>query len=408
MSARIFCILILAMLPAFAATVVAQDADANAGNNLPVGNVPAGQAAPVDDLQARVDGLVGELSSPLFPKRQKAVTQLLQLDAPAVALLEAKLEDAPEAVAVQLRQVISNLRKRLFDNRLIGLNKTDDPAKLVGMPDWERFVAIAGSAEDALPVYLEMLEAEKALFADRMFSSSELSDHLEQRSIELQAACNGQLDEEYPVASAVALMVIASDETVTLRRGTSTNISESLEEARFEKLITDGFHAKMLRAVTSEWLKRPGIAVDRPLLLCMKYQLPVGREIALRTLERPVFNQGAVYSLLYLGALQQTDALPVIEQVMNNDAATRPFWPPRGQTVEELSPGRVIKSTYSAQVRDVALAVAIHLRDESHKAFGMEISTSEQHLFTFNSMGFNDDADRNAAFSKYRAAYPSP
>ena len=157
MPARIPCILILAILPAFAATVIAQDADLKAGNKAPDGNVAAAaQAAPVDELQARVDGLVAELSSPLFPKRQKAVAQLLQLDAPAVALLEAKLEDAPEAVAVQLRQVISNLRKRLFDNRLIGLNKTDDPAKLKGMPDWERFVAIAGSAEDALPVYLEL------------------------------------------------------------------------------------------------------------------------------------------------------------------------------------------------------------------------------------------------------------
>ncbi len=408
MSARIFCILILAMLPAFAATVIAQDANANAGNNVPVGNVPAGQAAPVDDLQARVDGLVGELSSPLFPKRQKAVTQLLQLDAPAVPLLEAKLEYAPEAVAVQLRQVISNLRKRLFDNRLIGLNKTDDPAKLVGMPDWERFVAIAGSAEDALPVYLEMLQAEKALFADRMFSSSELTAHLEQRSTELRAACDGQLDEEYPVASAVALMVIASDETVTLRRGTSTNISESLDEARFEKLITDGFHAEMLRAVTSEWLKRPGLAVDRPLLLAMKYRLPVGREIALRTLERPTYNQSTAHSLLCLGAFQQTDTLPVIEQVMNEAAATRPVWPPFGKSVEEVSPGRDIKSTYSAQVRDVALAVAIHLRGRRPLEFGIKVTTSESQLFTLDSMGFNNDTDRNAAISKYRAAYPSP
>ncbi len=396
------------MLPAFAATVIAQDVNARSGNETPNGVAAAAETSSVKDLQAEVDGLVGELSSPLFAKRQTAVTQLLNLEAPAVALLQAKLENAPEPVAVQLRQVIPKLRTRLFDNRLIGLSSTDDLAKLVGMPDWERFVKIAGSAEDALPVYLEMLQAEKALFADRMFSSSELSVHLEQRSIEFRAACNGELDEEYPVASAVALMVIASDETVTLRRATSTNISESLEDDRFEKLITDGFHAEMLRAVTSEWLKRPGIAVDRPLLLAMKFELPVGREIALRTLERPTYNQGAVYSLLCLGAMQQTDTLPVIEQVINNDAATRPIWPLAGQAVEELNPEREIKSTYSAQVRDVALTVAIHLRGRSPREFGIEVMTSEPHLFTFNSMGFNDDTDRNAAISKYREAFPSP
>jgi len=106
--------------------------------------------------------------------------------------------------------------------------------------------------------------------------------------------------------------------------------------------------------------------------------------------------------------LQQTDTLPVIEQVMNDDAATRPIWPPRGKSVEELSPGRDIKSTYSAQVRDVALAVAIHLRGRRPQEFGIEVTTSEPQLFAFSSMGFNDDADRNNAISKYRAAFPSP
>jgi hypothetical protein len=384
MPARNFTLLTIAMLAAFAATAAAQDAD----------------------LLATVDGLVSDLSSPAFAKRQKAVAELLQLDAPAVSLLEIKLETATEPVAVQLRQVIPKLRKRLFDDRIEALEGDQKPTDLTGMPDWDRFVSVTGNAEAALPVYLEMLKTERALFAHRMFSSADLSEHLEERTAVLRAACNGEIEEEFPVASAAALMLIASDETVVLRRATSTNISESLQDSRFGKLITDGFHAKTLRALTSEWLKRPGIAADRPLLLSIEFQLPVGREIALRTLERRVYNQSSAYSLLCLGALQQTDTLSAVEQVLNDETASRPIWPPRGKTADDLIFGREVKSTYSVQARDVALAVAIHLRGRRPSEFGMDVMSSELHLFTFDSMGFETEEDRNAAMSKYRAAFP--
>jgi hypothetical protein len=404
MPAGNFILLSFAMLAAFAATAVAQDGELGAERTV---KAPVGDALQEPNaLQKTVDGLVTDLASPAFPKRQKAVTRLLQLDAPAVALLETKLETATEPVAVQLRQVIPKLRKRLFDDRVAALERDQKPSDLTGMPDWDRFVKVTGNAEAAMPVYLEMLKTERSLFADRMFSSSELSDRLEERSTVLRAACNGELEEEFPVASAAALMLIASDENVVLRRATSTNISESLQDSRFGKLISDGFHAGTIRALTSEWLKRPGIAADRPLLLSIEYQLSVGREIALRTLDRHVYNQSAAYSLLCLGALQQTDSLPAVEQVLNDETASRPIWPPRGKTAGDLISGREIESTYSVQARDVALAVAIHLRGRRPNEFGMDVMSSELHLFTFDSMGFNNDDDRNAAITKYRAAFP--
>jgi hypothetical protein len=273
------------------------------------------------------------------------------------------------------------------------------------MPDWERFVNITGDPKEALPVYVEMLRAEGGLFADRMFSSSELSVHLEERSKVLREACDGQLEEEYPVASAAALMLIASDESVVLRRATSTNISESLQDSRFGKLVTDGFHAETLRGVASEWLKRPGIAVDRPLLLSMEYQLPVGREIALKTLERPVYSQSTAYSLLYLGLFKQTDALAVVEKVLNDESASRPVWPPKGKAVVDVIDGRKVPKSYTVQARDVALAVAIHLRGRLPREFGMKVMPSSVQLFSLDSMGFEKDLDRSAAFSKYRAEY---
>ena len=386
------------MLTAFAVAANAQDVGEASEKSTVV-------PPTTSDLQAKVDKLVDELSSPQFATRQTAMAQILKLDAAAVLMLEAKLTEASEPTSTQLRQVIPRLRKDLFDNRVAALDRNSEPSALNGMPDWERFVNITGDPKEALPVYVEMLRAEGALFADRMFSSSELSVHLEERSKALREACDGQLEEEYPVASAAALMLIASDESVVLRRATSTNISESLQDSRFGKLITDGFHAETLRVVTSEWLKRPGIAVDRPLLLSMEYQLPVGREIALKTLERPVYSQSTAYSLLYLGLFKQTDALAVVEKVLNDESASRPVWPPKGKVVVDIAGGRKVPKSYSVQARDVALAVAIHLRGRLPREFGMKVMPSSVQLFSLDSMGFEKELDRSAAFSKYRAAY---
>jgi hypothetical protein len=398
MSARILHILSYVMLTAFAVTANAQDVEEGSENStvVPLTN---------SDLQAKVDKLVDDLSSTKFATRQTAMAQILKLDAAAVAILEAKLTEASEPTSTQLRQVIPRLRKDLFDNRVAALDRNSEPSALSGMPDWERFVNITGDPKEALPVYVEMLRAEGGLFADRMFSSSELSVHLEERSKVLREACDGQLEEEYPVASAAALMLIASDESVVLRRATSTNISESLQDSRFGKLVTDGFHAETLRGVASEWLKRPGIAVDRPLLLSMEYQLPVGREIALKTLERPVYSQSTAYSLLYLGLFKQTDALAVVEKVLNDESASRPVWPPKGKAVVDVIDGRKVPKSYTVQARDVALAVAIHLRGRLPREFGMKVMPSSVQLFSLDSMGFEKELDRSAAFSKYRAEY---
>jgi predicted transcriptional regulator len=398
MSARILHILSYVMLTAFAVTANAQDVEEGSENStvVPLTN---------SDLQAKVDKLVDDLSSTKFATRQTAMAQILKLDAAAVAILEAKLTEASEPTSTQLRQVIPRLRKDLFDNRVAALDRNSEPSALSGMPDWERFVNITGDPKEALPVYVEMLRAEGGLFADRMFSSSELSVHLEERSKVLREACDGQLEEEYPVASAAALMLIASDESVFLRRATSTNISESLQDSRFGKLVTDGFHAETLRGVASEWLKRPGIAVDRPLLLSMEYQLPVGREIALKTLERPVYSQSTAYSLLYLGLFKQTDALAVVEKVLNDESASRPVWPPKGKAVVDVIDGRKVPKSYTVQARDVALAVAIHLRGRLPREFGMKVMPSSVQLFSLDSMGFEKELDRSAAFSKYRAEY---
>jgi hypothetical protein len=102
--------------------------------------------------------------------------------------------------------------------------------------------------------------------------------------------------------------------------------------------------------------------------------------------------------------LNSTDDLPVVEALLTAD---KKLWPPRGQVVSDLLPDREVESTFSVQTRDVALAVALHLRKQSPEDFGISVTASDLHLFSIESMGFNSDDERDAALQKYRSQFPA-
>ena len=361
----------------------------------------------IDKPDERIEKLLADLGSPVFSVRQKAALQVMELSATDVGSLESHLDSATASVATQLKVLIPRLRRRLFDEQLEKLSKDDlseaEAVKIVStLPEWNRYAAMAGDEADSMVVYHELLIAERDLFSARMFSAEDFATRLETRSAALSALCDGQADEPFPVASFAALMLLGSDPELHLQGTTSTSISGALDDPRFGQLIEKGVHAQTLKAITEAWIERPDIAVDRPLLFAIQHQLPAGRRVALRTLARSTWNQRTYYALLCLGTLQHKEDLPLVESLLSNQ---KTLWPPRGQFVRELLPDREIDSTFSVQTRDVALAVAIHLRGESPQKFGIEAVPSDMHLFTIESMGFSNDEQREAALAKYRAHF---
>lgn len=370
-------------------------------------NVARSTALAADTSDERVEKILADLGSSTFSVRQKAALQVLELSVADVRLLESRMESAPAAVATQLKVLIPRLRRRLFDERLELLSKDElsdaEAAHIAStLPEWNRYSAMAVGETDSVVVYRELLTAERDLFSARLFSADDFAERLEARSAALLALCDGKADKPFPIASFAALMLLGSDPDLHLKGTTSANISAALDDPRFGQLIEKGVHAQTLKAITEAWIERPDIAVDRPLLFAMQHQLPAGHRVALKTLDRSARNQRTYYALLCLGTLQQKEDLPLVESLLSNQ---KTLWPPRGQLVREVLPDREIDSTFSVQTRDVALAVAIHLRGEKPQDFGIAVVASDVHLFTIESMGFSNDEQREAALAKYRARF---
>lgn len=366
----------------------------------------AQDAATVDEpnaAEAAVRELVDRLASSQFADRQKATEEILSLGADVVPLLQSELEKATGESATRLRLILPQLRRRLFDDRLDGFSKNPSLETVTGLPEWQRFSAIAGDDSEALTVYGEVLRAERSLFATRMFSAKELPASLETRSAAFAELLHGRADEEFPIATCVALMLLGSDPDTRLIRATSTNISDAFDDPRFGRLVKDGVHSETLKAMTGAWINRPGIAVDRPLRFAIQYELTTGRTLAHRIIRSGASNQSMYYALLCLAKLMNQEDLPIIESVFTSETK---LWPPRGQTVQILLPDARLNSSFSVQTRDVALAAAIHLRGRNPAEFGMDVVPSDETVYVVHTMGFEDDETRDKVIAAYRSAFP--
>jgi hypothetical protein len=172
-----------------------------------------------------------------------------------------------------------------------------------------------------------------------------------------------------------------------------------LSDERFDVLVTDGVHATLIRSVVNQWLQRPGISADRPLLFSLRHKLPAGREIARRVIESRSRRPDVGWSLMWIAAHGDASDLPLVESLLSADTV---LWPPRGQAVTRVLPDRELPSTYTVEIRDVALLVALHLRQIEFEEFGLRPAASEVTVFRLESLGFDSAESRQAALTRYQ------
>ena len=360
--------------------------------------------ATAETSEQLVKSMIDKLASPSFSERQQAAKELSNVGPESVGLLEKTAATATGETLSRLRMILPQLRKRLFDDQLEAFLRNPSLEIAQRLPQWDRFEKISGHDDAALQIFGEILVAEPQLFATRLFTPSELPALLEFRTATLARKYRALTDEEFPIASVAAVMLLGSETETRLVRATSTDISILLDTPRFSELITDGVHAKTLLAIADAWIVRAGIttgiAAERPLLFSMKHDLKSGRTVALRIIRSKSTRPDMILSLLCLASLKSTEDLPLIESLLDNETV---LWPQRGQVVKEQVPGDLpVDTNYNVRTRDVALVVAACLRDIRPDDIGSRARPSSVSLFTHDSLGFRAEPARARALAAYR------
>ncbi|MBL8817057.1 MAG: hypothetical protein JNL58_13600 [Planctomyces sp.] len=348
---------------------------------------------------AQMTSLAKKLESKSFQERQRAAAEILKAGAKAVPALTELSKTGSSEVRVRAAELLTQIREVEFDARVRQLeaDRSTDSAKR--LPEWDRFSSIAGETPDIIAAYLELLNAEPRLFSLRMFEAPELPAELERRASELASQANDREDVEFPVSSYIGVLLIAGNDQIRLPRATSTNLTLVLNDIRLQASVEDGVHRELLRRVIGSWMLRPGIAADRLLQFAVTYSIPEGRQLAERIITarsvRPEMIS-AVMALRDLGSPEEN--LPLVEGLLTVDSV---LWPTGQQTVRKQAPAENIESRYQLQTRDIALAVALHLRGLSPVATRSTPTLPTASHFGIDTMGFESNDERETAISSY-------
>lgn len=387
----------------------------------------AGTAADIEEVQR----LVTELRNPSYSRRQAATRSLLALPESSRVALGDLRATAPRETSERLNEILACLCERWFQKRLERLSAfpadsgygeaADFPdalrlEQLLAADDNVAATADAAATVAALPsdsldtgissalprtVLLHLLRAESEVFAASIYQPGRLPELLEHRSSNLALNCNGRADQPFPTASALALMLVASRAELRLLRKTSSNISRPLEDPRFDQLLQSGRNREVLRSIVSEWIRRPGISADRPLIFSIRHRLSAGRDVAVKVLQSEGRGPQVYFACMCLAALGSNQDIALLESRLQSSQV---IWPPRGAVANDSA----VDSRLQVQARDAALAALVHLRQIPPASVGLKLEPSRDELYRIDTTGAISDEIREARIGKYRAATANP
>lgn len=355
-----------------------------------------GPALP-NELEQRATVLVRQLGDPSFPTRQQAAQGLRELGSAAVPVLRQAVDDVDLEVRYRAQRLLKEVRLIVHAKRLKRFQA--DPESVAGeeLPGLQRYRKAIGDDAAARKLFVQMQRAEAELFL-RWKEARTIEEERERftaafdgRCARIRYAMSTPGGREQLVASASALMFISADPRVQLtQQATSTIYSLGNYNDLRKKLAAESTPAP-LRKVASYWVaESSGEGTLQRLLFALRNDLKAGLVPGLKAIRAAANPQEMQYALLAVGRFGTRADIPAVERLFDD------------RTVLAVRANKN-QTRFSSQMRDVALAVAVHLSGQDppkHYGFA-RLNRHAQYLFVPNTAGFSDEADREAAFEKW-------
>lgn len=355
----------------------------------------ADKPAAVSPPSEYLAGEAAALSSSSFAARERATRNLIEAGIASRAALLPLLSDPDAEVRARARQIIGIVREADFRQRL-----KDFEADVTGqlehhLPSWDRFRREIGETREARELFVAMQRSEPGLLQAMDDNLKEATTQFAERCESVQYTLHQPND---PVQSSAtgtiaALLFVGGTEDVHIDDQEAIYLDIIVRYPTFDHELKGGSLAGGCRRLLGRWIARnptPG-TVTQNLDLAFAHELKEGAELARRVL---LANEGQVESkaraLLALGRFGSRDDAALAET----------FFKDARVCVRH----RNVLGERQVQLRDVALAVALHLTGQDVKAYGLaHVVPSGQMLYMPASLWFADDKERQAALDKWTA-----
>ncbi|TWT34472.1 hypothetical protein [Blastopirellula retiformator] len=351
---------------------------------------------------ATVDALVVDLGADDFQTRKRAAETLLDRGMAAHTALVAASTSPDPTVKMQAINLLDEIVLQDRRDRIDAFRAAD---KQVSLPCWDQFCEITGDDAVARRIFARMIESEWELFELANSKPEEIDYAIYRRALDMRTRLyNNQSPPA--MASVAALLLLTGSETFEVTAPAYAELQYSLSSRPITQALNNPEEAEIVRKLFNRWITHsvhsPYLTMQHRfsvLLLAIREDLRAGSLLARSMIEDPAPSTQSIpnnlhlaYSILAIAKLGTTDDIPFLEQLFEDDSDVVP--------VNQREP-------FESQVRDVALAAAIHLAGRSPREFGFDrINSDANYLYSYRTIGFASDVERSAAFDKWQKISP--
>jgi hypothetical protein len=360
---------------------------------------PAAAGAPES---ARAEALVRQLASPRYRDRELASVELIQMGRGAKSALVAGKSHPDPEVQNRCQQILPQALALDLKHRVDRF--LADPAGRLDhdLPLLKRFRDQVGADDAARQLYTDMLTANAALMEAVEEEPARVADRVQQRAQEVYldmfgGATGGRFRVYKPGAvSATELCVLLFVASTPAYKPAQPDwvLGELYAQPPFAGALKDPKKGGPYRKLFFAYLdaRMDDNTLNQCVWMLTQHRLSEGADVVARALRggklRQVYMKAT--ALCCIGTLGTREHLSALEPFLNDDTQVQPFFVGRGER------GAV-------QLRDVALAMSIHLSGRNPKDYGFRMwSVFPNQIIQYQQLGFGSDVERAAAFRQWR------
>lgn len=349
--------------------------------------------------------LVSQLASTKYREREKAATELIKMGRSAkLALLEGR--NHPDAeVQSRTQQLLPQALALDLAFRVERFLKDTDNKLEHDLPLWKVYRDKIGSDDNARKLFAEMLKANGALLEAVEEEPGRISEMVQQRCQEMYQEMfgnpfGGGFRSGYQPgllnANELCCVMFAASQPAYKPSQPDWMLSNLFTQPNFTNQLRDEKAGSAYRKVFFTYLdaRMDDNTINQCVWMLGQHKIKEGADIIAKALKDGKATQ--VYTkanaLCCVGTLGTKEHTKVFESYLKDDTQVGQFFVGRaGQ------PGIV-------KLRDVALALTIHLNGKNPKDFGFKTwNVYPNQLIQYHQLGFGSDDERAEAFKKWDA-----
>ena len=368
------------------------------GNTCPL---PAEDPPPSAEQDPTTEQLIEQLGNASFTIREKAARALATKGLHARKELKAALLNPDLEIRMRAHRILLQSLQTEFAAKIAAFIADVEGKQEHDLPGWKQFQQSAGNDQHARRLFADMVRRESELL-EAFDNGSKLQSIFMKRLAELRPGSQGFQNagprQTHP-ATLASILLVATESTLTTNVTLFSQLYSLLNYTSTRQAVQGSRHSDLIMKMMSRLVLKDTTKNNHyySVMLTLNYGMKeTGRTLGRKLLENP----GPSYSTTQYAAIaiarfgDHTD-IPLLLPLLKNVSVCHTWSNP------QIQPG-VIKT----QVRDVVLALLLHMTKQDPKEYGYELlRTSPTTIFHTYTCGFTKEEKREAAQAKWTTWY---